>query len=668
MLRQGLNTSMKKILKITGLSAGIILVLIVVAIVIATMVIDTNKYRDQISDLVQKETGRVLTINGDLSLSFFPWVGLSIGETTLSNAKGFGEKPFARFKQINLKLKVLPLLTKSVEMDTVVLDGVELNLAKNKQGVSNWDDLIKANKEDKNENSEKDEKDAAEHDMASIKIGGISIKDAQLSWQDAQTGASYAINNFQLTTSAINPDKPVDLSLGFDLNDQQAKKSWHFGLSAGLSMDMEKHNMQLSQLTLELANIRLRGDIQVKQMMSDPQIIATIKSDEFVPRQTFADMGIELPKTSDATVFGKAMLELAISASSDNLDISQLVVRLDETALKGSLSIKNFIKPALRFNVDIDQIDVDRYLAPASDQPQQPASESKVTDDRIALPVEMLRDLDIKGDFKIGKMKVSNLRSESISTTLVAKDGLLRAYPSSAKMYEGNYAGDITLDVRGKELALSMNEKLSGIQASPLFKDLADLDWIGGKGDLTAKLKGHGNTMTALRSSLQGNIAISFLDGKIKGVNIPYKIRQAYALIKRQPAPTAEPNETRFTSIKATATVKDGVVDNRDMSMQTPVLNIAGAGQADLGKQEMNYVVKATVNDKLADSAGEAMVKLKGKTIPVRIQGPFDKLKYKIALEDTLKAEVKEKAKAKLKEKVQEKLGDKLKDKFKGLF
>jgi len=658
---------MKKLLKFTGISVGIILILLVLAVIAATVLIDTNEYRVKISEFVQKQTGRELNIKGDLSLSFFPWVGLNIGETTLSNAKGFGEEPFARFEQINLKVKVLPLLKKSVEMSTVVLDGMVLNLAKNKQGVSNWDDLVKAGKESKQEKTDKDTKSDGSG-LTSLKVGGINIKDAQLTWQDAQSGASYAISNMNFKTGAINPDKPVDLSLGLDLMDKQAKKSWHFGLSGGLSMDMEKHSAQLSQLTIELANIRLRGDIQVNQMMSAPVVIAKLKSDEFVPRETFADLGIELPKTGDATVFGKAMLELAVNASADKLDVSQLLVRLDETSLKGNASVKNFSKPAIRFSMDVDQIDVDRYLPPASDQPQKPAAQAESTDDRIVLPVEMLRGLDVKGNFKIGKMKVANLRSEAISTTLTAKEGLLRANPSSAKMYEGSYAGDITLDVRGKQLALSMNEKLSGIQASPLFKDLADLDWIGGKGDLSAQLKGRGNTMTALRSSLQGNIAISFLDGKIKGVNIPYKIRQAYALLKRQPAPAAEPNETRFTSIKATATVKDGVVDNRDMSMDTPVLNIAGEGQADLGKQEMNYVVKATVNDKLADTAGEAMMKLKGKTIPVRIQGPFDKLKYKIDLEDVLKAEVKQKVKEKVQEKVKEKVGDKLKDKFKGLF
>lgn len=662
---------MKKLLKITGISVGLIVVLAIVAIVIATMVIDTNEYRDKISTLVKEQTGRDLTIKGDLSLSFFPWVGLSIGDTTLSNAKGFGSEPFARFQQIDVKVKVLPLFKKSVEVNTVVLDGMVLNLAKNKQGVSNWDDLIKASKESKPEKTDKDDKSEG-MGMSSLKIGGVNIKDAQLSWQDAQSGASYAITDFQFKTGAINPAEPIDLNLGFNLKDQKAKKSWRFGMSGGLTMDMEKHSAHLSKLVLELANIRLRGDIQVNQMMSTPVVIAKLKSDEFVPRDTFKDMGIALPKTSDATVFGKAMLELAVNASADKVDVSQLLVRMDETSLKGTASVKNFNKPAIRFSMDVDQIDVDRYLPPVSDQPQKKAASDAVADDRIILPVEMLRDLDLKGDFKIGKMKAANLRSEAISTTLTAKGGVLRAYPSSAKMYEGSYAGDITLDVRGKELAVAMNEKLSGIQASPLFKDLADMDWIGGKGDMTANLKGRGNTMTGLRSSLQGNIAMSFLDGKIKGVNIPYKIRQAYALLKRLPAPAAEPNETRFTSIKATATVKDGVVDNRDMSMDTPVLNITGEGTADLGKEEMNYVVKATVNDKLADTAGEAMTKLKGRTIPVRIKGPFNKLNYNIALEDAVKEQVKEKVKEKVEEKVKEKLndkiGDKLKDKFKGLF
>jgi AsmA protein len=548
-------------------------------------------------------------------------------------------------------------------MDTVMLDGMILNLAKNKSGVSNWDDLLKGEKKAPAEEKQPDESKGG---LESLKIGGIHIKDAQLSWKDEQAGVSYALANLQLESGAISADKAVDVSLGFDLQDNKAGKSWHFGLDSLVKMDMQKETASFDKLVIALANIRLKGNMQIKQMMSAPAYSASLKSSEFVPREAFAEFGIDMPKTSDATVFGKAMLELALQGTASSIDVSKLLVRLDETSLSGKVGVSNFSKPAIRFVMDVDQIDVDRYLPPV--QEQQETSKQAATDDSIVLPVEMLRGLNVNGRFGIAKMKAANLRSEAINMTLTANGGLIRIHPSTAKMYKGTYSGDVSLDVRGKDLVVSMNEKLSDIQAAPLFKDLADMEWIDGTGDLTAQLTGRGNTITAIRSSLGGNIGISFLDGKIKGVNIPYKIRQAYNLVKGLPAPAAEPDETPFTSITANATVKDGVVDNRDMKMDTPLLVVNGEGQVDLGKESMNYLVKATVNDKLADTAGEAMTKLKGRTVPVRIQGPFTKLKYKVEMDEVLKEQVKKKVEDKVKKKLDEKLGDKLKDKFKGLF
>ena len=77
---------MKKLLKILGIGTALTVALLVLTAIVATVVIDPNDYREKITDLVKNETGRELLIKGDLSLSFFPWVGLSIGETSLSNA------------------------------------------------------------------------------------------------------------------------------------------------------------------------------------------------------------------------------------------------------------------------------------------------------------------------------------------------------------------------------------------------------------------------------------------------------------------------------------------------------------------------------------------------------------------------------------------------------
>jgi len=57
-----------------------LLLLIVVAVVVAPLVIDPNDYREQIQSAVKNKTGRDLLINGDLSLSVFPWVGVGVND------------------------------------------------------------------------------------------------------------------------------------------------------------------------------------------------------------------------------------------------------------------------------------------------------------------------------------------------------------------------------------------------------------------------------------------------------------------------------------------------------------------------------------------------------------------------------------------------------------
>ena len=69
--------------------------LIVAAAIIIPLVVDPNDYKDEIVSKVKETTGRDLKIQGDIGLSVFPWLGLELGALELSNAKGFGDAPFA---------------------------------------------------------------------------------------------------------------------------------------------------------------------------------------------------------------------------------------------------------------------------------------------------------------------------------------------------------------------------------------------------------------------------------------------------------------------------------------------------------------------------------------------------------------------------------------------
>ena len=105
--------------------------LLLITIIGVAVVFDPNEYKDNITQLVKEKTGRQLSIPGDISLSFVPWIGLDLGKVEISNAKGFGKQPFAEMGHLQVRAKFWALFKLKLEADTVVIEGLKLNLAKN---------------------------------------------------------------------------------------------------------------------------------------------------------------------------------------------------------------------------------------------------------------------------------------------------------------------------------------------------------------------------------------------------------------------------------------------------------------------------------------------------------------------------------------------------------
>ena len=135
---------MGKLLRLVVFALGGLVLLMVAAAIILPLVVDPNDFKGEIASAVEAKTGRTLTMEGDIGLSVFPWLGLDIGPVSLSNGKGFSARPFASMKAVQVRIKLLPLLTRQVEMDTVVLQGLNLSLETDLSGKTNWSDLAGA--------------------------------------------------------------------------------------------------------------------------------------------------------------------------------------------------------------------------------------------------------------------------------------------------------------------------------------------------------------------------------------------------------------------------------------------------------------------------------------------------------------------------------------------
>ncbi|HEB57897.1 MAG TPA: AsmA family protein [Gammaproteobacteria bacterium] len=208
---------MKKWLKRILLTLLVLVVVLAAGAVVFLSTFDPNARRDEIIALVQERTGRPLHINGEMELSFFPWLGFGVADIELGNAPGFEGDSFARVKRAEARVRIWPLLFGNIEVGEVVLDGLELNLARRKDGSTNWDDLLgptaPATPSAPAATREPAAGGQAAAPLGAFSLGGLSLRKARIRWDDEQAGQHLVIDRFDLESGAIAPDTPFDLSL-----------------------------------------------------------------------------------------------------------------------------------------------------------------------------------------------------------------------------------------------------------------------------------------------------------------------------------------------------------------------------------------------------------------------------------------------------------------------
>ena len=104
----------------------------------AASFINPTQLTKLLSSTIKESTGRDLKIAGPVSLSVFPGISVRAEQVSLSNTSWASNPNFLTLKQIELDIRLLPLIKGSVEISRIGLQGLELNLQTNQAGEGNW--------------------------------------------------------------------------------------------------------------------------------------------------------------------------------------------------------------------------------------------------------------------------------------------------------------------------------------------------------------------------------------------------------------------------------------------------------------------------------------------------------------------------------------------------
>jgi len=665
---------MARLLKILLLLAAVIVGVGVLASIALFLFFDPNDFRGEISDGVKKATGRDLVIEGDISVSVFPWIAIEIGRTRLGNAAGFDDDDFLSFEEARLSVRLLPLLFKQeIAVGTASLDSLKVNLQVNRAGVSNWDDLA-----DAGESSADQPANDQAAGTGTFDIANISVANASVSYADAQAGSRSSITALTLETGRIAVGSPFDLDAQFAFNTKpgdiggELSISGTFLLGEGMAqidiedlnvsgsldgiaaaptafsfdaraiiIDTQAQNITPGEMDLGILGLSMTAKVAPFSYAGEPQAKATLTVHEFSLKELMATLGEEPPETADANALQRVSFSANAAVGANAIALTDMQLRLDDTSMVGSLSLPLADDGTMLFELAVDRIVLDQYMAPSSDAGQASADAG---DSNIEIPVDMIRALNARGKFTMEQAILSGIVFENLELGLNSDNGKLRLYPIAAQMFDGAYKGDIRIDASGDKPVISVNENIVDVQLSALAKAMFGVDNVSGAINGTFVLSGRGADMDAIRRDLDGKLSFTLANGEWQGTDVWYELRKARAKLKQETPPEPRlPARTAFTSVSASGTVTNGVMENRDFLAELPFLRLTGAGKVDFVQARLDYAMDARVIDS-PEFAGEvSAAELKDFTsavIPLKISGPLESPTIAPDIEKMLRREV----------------------------
>lgn len=540
-----------------------LLLAVAAAGIVAIVSIDPNQHKDWIAAKVLERTGRALSLEGDISIGWYPWLELEVNELSLGNAPGFGDGVFLHADYARVRVKTLPLLRNKYEIDTAQARGARVNLARNEQGVANWEDLAAA------DGGEAPGRAWSEALSATV-IGGVAVEDAMVVWDDRQTAAYYEVSELNATVGELKYGEPIDLALSFrgrsdkpaveaavqldgvvaydldgerysvsPLNASALIKSKHLpggetaaGLSAVVEVGLDDETARVSDLELEGLGVVIRGHLSASRIASaTPSISADLEGQGADLALLFKVAEVE-PLASQLARLRERGFQFSATATADlergDLELPEVSVRLLGATLAGAARARDLHSAAPSYQGNLKAQGPDLPLLMQVLGQLQSGSDSPLTRygkklaGRAAGAFEVAAEFD--GDLKSGTVSIPVLSAQALGLAIA---GGLDAKNMQSR--RGRVSG--ALQVSGAELAsllrafdqaelaqvlraVKFNANIAGTRAGIALKPLTMEAVFAGEGipnspativmDADAALNLDADAATLKRVSLQG--------------------------------------------------------------------------------------------------------------------------------------------------------------------
>ena len=626
-----------------------LLVLVLGGLATFLLTLDPERYRDEISQLVRDRTGLHVRLDGPITWSIWPSISLGVDDAAADWADAgsdAAEPPLVQVRRVRFEVGLMPLLstTPRLEVASVVLDGVRLDLRVDAEGSTNW--LPPDAPADTDAQPDAAGTRVPETGEAAprtvLTLASLKVSDLGIRYRDAVTGTDARLDGLELVATSGRAGR-IDLTLGgraeladgprleFDgrigidtressLRIEDAGALIHLPevtepvrvrLGGRLARDDADGPLRTEDLKLRVADlvVRIAGSIDTRDG-GDLNLEIDIPRTDL--RRLLAQFDA-VPDTADPEALRRFSGEIDISGSFDAIRLEPVILELDSQRLTGSAGWSTAAaQPLLEFRLAAGRLDLTPWLPPAAEEAES-AGGPLVTD--AALGLERLGRIDLDGELRADALTLRGLALGPTRIDLDNSAGRLQARIEAREVLGGRLEASVGIDGAKTVPTLTLQLDAAGMDAGTLAPDLG----FEGPVSLRGSLDGNGDSTAALAGTLQGRLDLTGARGTLDVTGLRDGLLQIARILGRGERIAQWPDRLSYQSLTG-AWILAGGLDDQRLNLAVDNLDVDATGGLDPVTGVFDFRAGARFAARTPRSF-DVPVELEGVRLPLRCRG-----------------------------------------------
>jgi len=579
---------MKTALKAIG-GVAVLLIATVVAGVAVLKSTDFNRFKGDLDRLVQDATGREFTIGGDLDLNISLNPTLSVTDVTFANADWGRKQPMMTMQRLDAQVALLPLFSGKLDVDYIVLDGIDLLLQTDGKGLANWEFEAAVNG----------------GDAQAVERGGIAlnpqVRDVRLqnihvTYVDGATGAELTGDLERADFSADSTNSPLKGDLNAVINGVEVRADAVLG-SLGQLIAREGAAFPVH---LKISASGLSAEIigSVEQPSAGMTVDARVMMS--------ADGTATLAKLSGAPLPELTGVELRANVKGGGTAYSfqGLDLKAGNSDFQGNADIDlGGKRPKVVAKLSSNILYPKELVGLKSDTTKVSAKSTSLFTTE-PLPFDLLSTLDADVTYSAKRVSAEPVRMSDVRADVKLTNGRLVLNPLRATVEGGRFTARVTLNGSAKTPSVRLRASFRGLDAGALAALAGQGRVVSLKLDGEVDVKGDGASTQAIMGGLDGTTNVIGRSGEIFDKRFNDLIKDA----------------SKITCTVAKLPIVNGVATAETVMLDTDGILVTVTGNVDLGGERLHLTVNTDAKKpSLASFA-----------VPVRIKGSFVEPKFDV--------------------------------------